>query len=54
MKLCEPCYRKAKNVEFRSLLQELSLLEFLSSQELSIGGSRVRGSQQVGESPSSQ
>ena len=52
MKLCQPCYRKVKNIiEFRSLSHAS-----LSSQELSIGGSRVkrvRGSQQVGNSPSS-
>ena len=46
------CYRKAKNiVEFHSL----SLASGISfSQELSIGRSRLRVSQQVGESPSSQ
>ena len=46
MKLYEPCYRKVKNIiEFRCLS-----LASLFSQELSIGGSRVkrvRGSQQV-------
>ena len=50
MKLCQPCYRKVKNIiEFRSLSHAS-----LSSQELSIGGvKRARGSQQVGNSPSS-
>ena len=52
MKLCQPCYRKVNNIiEFRTLSQAS-----LSSQELSRGGTRVkrvRGSQQVGDSPSS-
>ena len=51
MKLCQPCYRKVNNIiEFRTLSQAS-----LNSQ-LSRGGSRVkrvRGSQQVGDSPSS-
>ena len=51
-KLCQPCFRKVKNViEFRALS-----LATLSAQELLIGDTRmkrVRGSQQVGESPSS-
>ena len=51
-KLCQPCFRKVKNIiEFRA-----SSLATLSAQELLIGEThmkRVRGSQQVGESPSS-
>ena len=51
-KLCQPCFRKVKNIiEFRALS-----LATLSAQELLIGETRmkrVRGSQQVGESPSS-
>lgn len=52
MKLCQPCHKKVNNIiEFRTLSHAS-----LSSRELSIGGSRVkrvRGSQQVGDSPSS-
>ena len=52
-KLCPPCFRKVKNIiEFRALS-----LATLSAQELLIGETRmkrVRGSQPVGESPSSQ
>ncbi|XP_068719344.1 uncharacterized protein [Montipora capricornis] len=51
-KNCQPCFRKVKNIiEFRALS-----LATLSAQELLIGETRmkrVRGSQQVGESPSS-
>ena len=51
-KLCQPCFRKVKNIiEFHALS-----LAALSSQGLLIGETRmkrVRGSQQVGESPSS-
>ena len=51
-KLCQPCFRKVKNIiEFLALS-----LGTLSAQELLIGETRmkrVRGSQQVGESPSS-
>ena len=48
--LCQPCFRKVKNIiEFRALS-----LATLSAQELLMGETRmkrVRGSQQVGESP---
>lgn len=51
-KLCQPCFRKVKSIiEFRALS-----MSTLSSQESLIGETRmkrVRGSQQVGESPSS-